>query len=120
VLTIAWKALPWSPIAFNFGAIIAVCTGIVGIRSDVLLIMNVVPPLVAVLLGSFCAALKIERFVTPISWGVFVGAVIFWMPITLANYFFPIIFIPIFGIYAAVVPSSAYVTSKMLAHPEKS
>lgn len=101
-------------IAFVFGAMIALCTGILVIRHGVLVVANVVPPLVAMVLGSLCAALKIVHLAPALGWGVLLGALVIWAPITIVSYFFPIVFVPVLAAYAVLVPVSARITRRML------
>lgn len=100
-------------IAFVFGAMIALCTGILVIRHGVLVVANVVPPLVAMVLGFLCVALKIVYLAPALGWGVFLGALIILAPITIVSYFFPI-FLPVLAAYAVLVPVSARISQRML------
>lgn len=84
------------------------------IRSDVLSIANILPQLAGICLGGLCVAFKTVHLSTHLGWGVFVGALIFLMAITLANYLFPLIFVPVLAIHAALVPLRASFMSKSL------
>lgn len=79
-----------------------------------MLVANVVPPLLAIAIGVLCAVFKIVHVAPALGWGVFLGAIIVWTPITLANMLFPIIFVPVLFIYAALVPTSALIFYKFL------
>jgi len=100
--------------AFMFGVLIAICTGIVLLRHGVMLVANVVPPLLAIAIGALCAVFKIVHVAPALGCGVFLGAIIVWTPITLANMLFPIIFVPVLFIYAALVPTGALIFYKFL------
>ncbi|MCZ2498098.1 hypothetical protein GN316_15135 [Xylophilus sp. Kf1] len=114
------KGLRMRPIAFTFGAVVSVCIGMLALRSGELLIANILPLLAAICLGGLCVAFKTVHLSNNLGWGVFVGALIFWMPITLANYLFPLIFVPVLGVYAALVPLSASFMSKAIKRLNRS
>ena len=82
------------------------------------------PAFIAICIGALCTVLRIERITFALALGLFSGMFALWIPVVLVGFMVPVVFIPVLGLYAYLVPFTAIkmrelVESRRRDHPSE-